>query len=94
MHKADQAAPCDRRLTAIWPLLCSLPKRPNGREKKDLRSQILQAIDEYKEKLKKLQVDSLTADISYIRETAAEKEASAVSRGPNYQLQEKKNYLV
>ncbi|KAH7941439.1 hypothetical protein HPB49_013706 [Dermacentor silvarum] len=69
------------RWTAVQPLLCSLPKGQWKRKEKDLRSQILrlqETIDKYKETLKKLQEGTSTADMSYIRERAAEKEASVV----------------
>lgn len=51
------------------------------RKERDLRSQIpriQQAVDKYKVELKKLQEDSMTADISYIKEKASEKQPAAL----------------
>ncbi|XP_050032440.1 uncharacterized protein [Dermacentor andersoni] len=84
VHRADQAASCDKSVQVdsnSASALLTTEKAKWKRKERDLRSQILrlhQTIDKYKEELKKLQEDSLTADVSYIRERAAEKEASAL----------------
>lgn len=49
-------------------------KRP---EKSDIL-RLRQTVDKYKDELRKLHEDSMTADISYVRTKAAEKEPSAL----------------
>lgn len=83
MHNADQAAPCEKSVqvdSSSASVLLTTEKAKWKRKERDLSSQILrlqQTVEKYKETLKKLQEDTLTADMSYTRERAAEKEASA-----------------
>lgn len=68
------------------------------RKEKDLRIQILrlqQTVDKYKLELKKIQEDSLTADLSYIRKKTRRKVPySIIFDGPNCEFQEEKTNMV